>query len=84
MCVLMSESFIHSFNDSFKRLIRSETSRLVIVMNGPLNRLTHSSNETPLCVARRHNSSAVALIATIFVGEIEEKVNICLYKYNYQ
>ncbi len=37
------------------------------------------SNETPLCVARRRNSSAVALIATIFVSEIEQKQSIfCL------
>ncbi len=36
-------------------------------------------NETPLCVARRHNSSAVALVATIFVSEIEQKQSIfCL------
>ncbi len=32
--------------------------------------LNSFSNETPLCVAQRHNSSAVALIRTIFVSEI--------------
>ncbi len=36
------------------------------------------SNETPLCVAL-HNSSAVALIGTIFIGEILQKQSIfCL------
>ncbi len=37
------------------------------------------SKETPLCVAQRHNSSAVALIVTIFGGEIEQKQSVfCL------
>ncbi len=40
MSVLMSESFINS-TYSFKRLIHSETSQLAIIMNGPLNQLTH-------------------------------------------
>ncbi len=57
-------------------------------MNGPLNKLTSIdslknvdsfSNQTPLCVAQRRNSSAVALIAAIFVSEIEQKQSVfCL------
>ncbi len=47
------------------------------------------SNETPLCCSETHNSSAVALIRTIFVSEIEQKQSIfghliltyCLFKY---
>ncbi len=83
MSVLMSESFINSF----KRLIHSETSQLTALMNGSLNQLTRfvqkhgfvQKRNTAVCCSETHNSSAVALIATIFVGEIEQKQSIfCL------
>ncbi len=38
------------------------------------------SNETPLC-SETHNSSAVALIETIFVSEIDQKQSIFCLKY---
>ncbi len=40
------------------------------------------SNETQLCCSETHNSSAVALIETIFVSEIEQKQSIFCLKYN--
>ncbi len=77
----MSESVI----DSFKRLIHSETSQLAVIINGPANQLTHSihSNTWIHSVTKHgletHNSSAVALIATIFVSEIEQQQSVfCL------
>ncbi len=100
--------------DSFKWLIRSETSQLAVLMNGPLNHwLTrfiqtadsfrnesigcpyewatesidsiHSKcrfaqkRNTAVCCSETNNSSAVALIANIFVSKIEQKQSVfCL------
>ncbi len=71
--------------DSFKRLIRSETGQLAVLMNGPLNhwltrfiqkRRFAQKRNTAVCCSETHNSSAVALIATIFVSEIEQKQSV--------
>ncbi len=79
-----SHLFIHS-TDSFKRLIHSETSQLAVVMNGPLNHwLTRfvqkrgfiQQRNTAVCCSETLNSSAVALIGTIFVGKTEQKLSI--------
>ncbi len=81
---LMSESFSHSFNwfiqtaDSF----RVETSDCLCEWIA--ESLTHSirlktwihSVTKHRCCWEKHNSSAVALIGTIFVCEILQKVNI--------
>ncbi len=88
MSVLMSESFIHSFN----RFIQKADSFRNESIGSPYEWATESidsldsfknvdsfSDETQLCVAWRHNSSAVALIASIFGCEIEQKLSVfCL------
>ncbi len=84
-------SFIHS-TDSFKRLIHSETRQLAVLMNGPLNQSTHSIHSNTLihsltkhrCVLlgdTQHFCCAVALIATIFGCEIEQKQSEFSLKY---
>ncbi len=69
----MSESFIHSFNRFIQMADSFRTSQLTVLMNGPLNQLTHSIHSntwihsvTKHCcvVSETRNSSAVALIAT--------------------
>ncbi len=82
MC--FNERVIHSF----KRLIHSEMSQLAVLMNGQLNhQLTRfvqkrgfvQKQNTAVCCSQTHDSSALALIATILVGEIEQKQSIfCL------
>ncbi len=42
MSVLMSESFIHSFNQFIQTADSFRRSQLAVLMNGPLNQLTQS------------------------------------------
>ncbi len=85
MSVLMSKSFINSFN----RFIQTADSFRNESIGRPYEWATESidsldsfknvdsfSNETPLRCSETHNSSAVALIAPIFVSEIEQKQSI--------
>ncbi len=80
MSVLMSESFINEFNrfiqmtDSFRNESIGcpyEWTTESIDSLDSFKNVDSFSDETPLCVAQRHNSSAEALIATIFISEIE-------------
>ncbi len=86
----MSESFIHSFNrfiqtaDSFRNESIGYPYEWATESIDSLNSFKYVdsfSNETPLCVARRHNSSAVAFIATIFGCEIEQNQSAFCLKY---
>ncbi len=89
MSVLMSESFINSFNlfiktaDSFRNesIDRPyEWATESIDTLDSFKNVDSFRNETPLRCSETHNSSAVALITTIFVSEIEQKqkVGLCL------
>ncbi len=88
MTVCLNEWVIDS-TDSFKRLIQSEMRQVITAfMNWLLihwhlirsKTWIHSSNETPLCCSKTQNSSAVALIWTIFISEIEQKQSILCLK----
>ncbi len=93
MSVLMSESlFIHSFNrfiqtaDSFRNEAIGCPYEWTTESINSLDSFKHVDsfiNQTPLCVARRHTTlcCAVALIATIFGCEIEQKQSEFSLKY---
>ncbi len=62
-CLFSWEShlLIHS-TDSFKRLIHSETSQLTVIVNGPLNQLTHSiHSNTWIHSVTKHRKHCVLL-----------------------
>ncbi len=88
MSVLMSESYIHSFNrfiqtaDSFRNEASDSpyewaTESLTHLIHSI--KWIHSVTKHAVCCSETHNSSAVALIGTILVSEIEQKQSIfCL------
>ncbi len=82
MYVLMSESFIqpiHSngwFIQKLGKWLSSWMGHWIIDSHDSFKHVDSFSNKTPLCCSETHNSSAVALIATISVGKIEQKLSI--------
>ncbi len=79
--VLMSEPFIHSFNRFIQTADSFRNESIVCPFEWASESLTHSihsktwfhSVTNHFCCSETHNSSAVALIATIFISEIEQK-----------
>ncbi len=79
--VLMSEPFIHSFNRFIQTADSFRNESIVCPFEWASESLTHSIHSKTwfhsvtkhFCCSETHNSSAVALIATIFVSEIEQK-----------
>ncbi len=65
MSDLMSESFINSFRNESIGCPYEWATESIDSLDSFKN-VDSFSNETPLCVVQRHNSSAVALITTIF------------------
>ncbi len=78
----MSDSFIqpiHSngwFIQKLGKWLSSWMGHWIIDSRDSFKHVDSFSNKTPLCCSETHNSSAVALIATISVGKIEQKLSI--------